>query len=129
MEIEVRTDLVSDLPEEERPQSKEETMNYLKMLQGTVESSFDEMFSPKVKIIASNDIEGKNREFSIDDPNWNILCFGCNRIVAKGLEAQEAYQEFENHIEDESNPCIRRDHNLDRKLSRVKKMQEAFQDD
>jgi len=128
MEISVETDLEEDLPEEDRPETEEETITYLMMLKGTVEDSIDDLFDPELRVIASNEVGERTRKFSLNDPKWCVLCHNCNTIVAKELNAHEAFHEFQEHLDDGSVKCYKHDYAIDRKLSRLKEIRNAIEE-
>jgi hypothetical protein len=112
MDIRVDIDADEDLPDSHSIDSREKAENFMRMMEGTIQSLMEESeFVEDAGRIAVNleaTVDGSLLRFSLNDERWCILCHNCYEIVAVREEAQVARRIFNEHIDSERNGCIDR---------------------
>jgi hypothetical protein len=134
MEIRAVLDADEDLPESHSIESREQAESFMQMMQGTIESLMEEaeyvQDSGEIAIQMDATVDGSSQIFSLNDERWCILCHNCYEIVAKDEDAQVAREIFNEHIDDERNPCIQRSNRtILNNYQKLKSMRDAIEDE
>lgn len=134
MEIRAVLDADEDLPDSYSIESREQAEKFMNMMQGTIESLMEEadyvQDSGRVAVRMDATVDGSSNVFSLNDERWCVLCHNCFEIVAKDEDAQVARDVFDEHIEDEGNPCIMENNRtIMNSYSAIKDVREAIRDE
>jgi len=125
MQVEIEGKEGEDFPQ---MHSEEQVIDFLENLEEQVRNRLEMREEDEVKIRLEAEIDGETNRYTRNDPRWCIYCANCLEFQAKDVEAQEAREAMQEHIDDETNGCIKVEYGIDADKKRAKQIVEAMRD-